>query len=341
MSSLSFEFGNRTVAQIIYDSSIEIPAHQRPEMWDKKRQSRLIETIMGGRPMPNLTLNCIIADGKRINWLEDGQQRYISMKKFVDNQLSWNDKFYKDLTQDEQLKFLIYRVPFITYENATRKEIIEIFDSLQCGMPLSPGHRFHARLDSPLVKYAIDRLLTPEKGFYARASAVWGEHSQKKDTKTKKLLMNAMAIAGGVVHGVEYITTSYDILGEILDTPFDEGKADARLDALLKVYEDADAEHPIPLAARKKQWEVGNLTGYVLATLLTSGMPSDIGSKWKEYIVNVRNGNDTLAILHANAPASRNWNSARWRIGYENVFVSRPDVESLEEQESDEEETNM
>jgi len=337
MSRLSFKFSGRSIKNIIEDECIKIPEHQRPEMWDKKRQSRLIETVMGGRPIPNLTLNFTIMDGKRIYWLEDGQQRYISLLKFRDNKISWNDKFFKDLTEDQRIQFLTYELPIITYENATRKEIIEIFDSLQSGMPLSPGHRFHARLDSPLVKYAIDRLLSPDKGFYARATAVWGEHSQKKDTKTKKSLMNAMAIVGGVVHGVEYITTSYDILGEMLDIPFDEVKADSRLDALLKVYEAADAQHPITLTDRKKQWNVGKLTGYILATLLTNGMPNDIATKWTEYIVNIRNGNDRLCILHANVPASRNWNSSRWRIGYENVFISRPNIESVEDIESDEE----
>ena len=339
MSRLSWRFSSRPIQQLLLDESIKIPEHQRPEMWDKDRQSRLIQTVMSGKPMPNLTLNFTIENGQRIHWLEDGHQRYMTLKKFHESKILYGDTYYKDLSQDLQIKFLTYDIPLITYENATRKEIIEIFDNLQRGMPLSPGHRFHARMDSPLVRYAIDRLLSPDKGFYARATAVWGEHSQKKDSKTKRFLMNAMALAGGVAHGVEYITTSYDILGDKLEETFDQVKADTYLDALLKIYEAADAEHAITLASKKRQWDVGKLSGYILATLLNpSTNMVEMSAAWKDYIVKVRNGEDTFDVLYANAPASRNWNSERWRIGFDNVFVNRPEVIACDdEDESDEE----
>jgi hypothetical protein len=63
----------------------------------------------------------------------------------------------------------------------------------------------------------------------------------------------------------------------------------------------------------------------------------EMSAAWKDYIVKVRNGEDTFDVLYANAPASRNWNSERWRIGFDNVFVNRPDVIDLNEDESEEE----
>lgn len=336
MSRLSYEFSSRTVKSLLEDDSIDIPDHQRPEMWLKDRQQRLIKTIMDGLPIPNLTLNDTITNGKRIRWLEDGQQRYISMKKFFNNQLDYENVFYKDFKEDQRFKFLTYKIPILTYENASRAEIIQIFDNLNHGVPLSPGHRFHARLDSPLVKYARDRLLTPEKHFYARASAIWGAHPFNKDTKTKKNLMNAMALAGGAAHGVECITTSYDVLGPLLQTTFDTAKADVFLDKLIAVYEAADAVYAITPADKKKQWDAGKISGYILASLI-HGYTPDLVDMWSSYLVNVRKGDDTLAVLHAKKPASRNWNSNRWRIGYENVFVTRPTELEADDASTDDE----
>jgi hypothetical protein len=268
--------------------------------------------------------------------LEDGQQRYISMKKFLNNQLDYENVFYKDFKEDQRFKFLTYKIPILTYENASRAEIIQIFDNLNHGVPLSPGHRFHARLDSPLVKYARERLLTPEKHFYSRASAIWGAHPFNKDTKTKKNLMNAMALAGGAAHGVECITTSYDVLGPLLQNTFDTSKADGFLDKLIAVYEAADAVYAITPVDKKKQWDAGKISGYILASLI-HGYTPDLVEMWSSYIVNVRKGDDTLAVLHAKKPASRNWNSNRWRIGYENVFITRPTELEADDASTDDE----
>jgi hypothetical protein len=323
MSRLSYEFSSRTIKNLLEDDSIDIPDHQRPEMWSRDRQQRLIKTIMDGLPIPNLILNDTITNGKRVRWLEDGQQRYISMKKFMDNKLDYENLHYKDLDENHRFKFLTYKIAILTYENATRAEIIQIFDNVNNGVPLSTGHRFHARLDSPLVKFARERILTPEKHFYARASAIWGAHPFNKDTKTKRNLMNAMALAGGAAHGVECITTSYDVLGPLLHNTFDTERADGFLDKLISVYEAADAVYAITPADKKKQWEAGRISGYILASLI-HGYTPNLVDLWAIYLVNVRKGDDSLAVLHAKKPASRNWNSNRWRIGYENVFVTRP-----------------
>jgi hypothetical protein len=323
-----YDFNTRNINDILTDESIQIPEHQRPEMWKEKRQSGLINTIMSGLPMPNITLREEIVDNKRIRWLEDGQQRFISIKKFYENKLQWNTThYYKDLTEEQKRKFQIYKICILTYDNASQDETIHIFDSFQNGVALTPGQRFHARLETPLVKYARDRLLTPEKHFHQRAVSVWGPHRFSDDTKTKKILVNAMAIAGGVAHGVEHITTSYDILGPKLIETFDVTFADSILDKLLSVFEGADAIHAITIADKKKQWDAGKITGYILYSLLQfPDSHEDIIDGWIGYLVSLRNGTSSLSILHTNMPPSRNWNSNRWRIGYENVFEGLPDV---------------
>lgn len=318
---ITYEFTSRSLRDIVNDTNIQIPEHQRPEIWNQKLQTQLIDTIMSGRPMPNITFREEINQGTRTLWLEDGQQRYISIKKFIDNRLQWNNRWYRDFTTDEQIHILTYRIGMLLYSNATYEETIAIFDTFQNGKPLSPGQRFHARRETPLVRYARERLLSSHQHFYDRASAVWGPHTFNSDTKTKRVLMNAMAIVGGIVRGVESITTSYDILGPHLSEEFDVAAADQLLDQLLRVYESANARQPSATSHKKHYWPVGNVTGYILATFLE--FPSiipDLSNKWSHFLVAARRGERNIDELLEGVPASRSWNSTRWRIGYLNIF---------------------
>ena len=328
MPRLHYEFNTRCVNELLMDEAIQIPEHQRPEMWQVRRQEGLIDTIMSGLPMPNLTFRHEIANNNVIHWMEDGQQRYISMRKFHDNTLAWNSRYFKDLTESERLHFLSYKISILVYRNATITETIKIFDNFQNGVSLTPGQRFHARLNTKLVMYAREKLLTPGKGFNSRLTQVFGPLEHTKDTKTKKILVNAMALAGGVAHGVNFITTSYDILGPILDTPFDETIADERLDNIIRVFEVTDKAFPLTSTQKKKQWPVGYIIGYMLAHLLDDTHQVDVWTNiWVQFLTDMRNGVSSISLVHHGMPASRNWNADRWRIGYNNVISPPSNIE--------------
>jgi hypothetical protein len=341
MSSLSYTVTTRLVNDILNDSSIQIPEHQRPEMWKKPRQERLIQTVMTRLLMPPLLFREEIEDGRRIRWLEDGQQRFISLRKFYNNQIHWDGRTFEQLTDQERMRFLSYSLPVMTFESATKEETIIIFDIFQNGVPLTPGQRCHAQQHTKLVKYATTRILKQGTTFYTRACAVWGTHDAAKDTKTKTYLMNAMAIVGGLVLGPEYITTSYDILGPHLNKDFDEEAIDSLLDTLLKVYERADEALTIPMAEKKKQWDVGRFTGYILWTLVQGYFSSneEFLEKWSEFLVSYRRNSVRLVELHANKPASRSWTSDRWYQGVKNIFEVPPTAEEILRRQEQEQET--
>lgn len=321
-SQLTYDIFPRCLRDVMGDKQIQIPEHQRPEMWDLKRQERLIGTIMTGLPMPNLTLREELTSEGRVKWLEDGHQRYSTIKKFMENRLAWKNRFYREFTPDEIIHFQTYKLALTVFENATRKEVIEIFDSFQNGMPLRPGHRFHSQKDSLLVSYVRQRLMTPGEGLYDRAAAVWGPHSCNADTKTKKHLTNAMALGGGVAHGVEFIVTSYDILGEKLEKPFDTVAADRFLEALLSIYERSHEGGNEPNKKEKaKRWDVGYLSGYILYSLMSfPSFEREISDDWVEYLIGLQQDERTIGELHAGMPKSRNWNAGRWRTGCKNLF---------------------
>ena len=146
-----------------------------------------------------------------------------------------------------------------------------------------------------------------------------------------------MAIAGGVVYGADHIITSYDVLGPMLNREFDVRQADNLLDKLLKVYETvADENRPFTSDEKKMHWRVGELTGYVLASLI-SDSSDDMITKWSTYVKSVRDKDRRYGDLHANKPKSRNWNAARWRQGYENIFVNNVVADANAETDSSDE----
>ena len=335
-TAFKYEYGVSSIGALIGDESLEIPEHQRGEMWNFKRQESLIETIMLGHPMPNLMRRAVVVDGCIIHYLEDGHQRYITMKKFNEGNLVWKGRRYADLTEHERMHFHTYTISMLTYRGGTIADVIRIFDVIQNGVPLNPGQRFHSRINTPLVKYAR-QIITPGTQFYARITSVFGAHNYAYDTISKKMLMNAMALAGGAAHGINFITTSYDILGPKLMDEFDEAVANNRIDKVLCIFERADALKAITLQQQKKQWNVGQLTGYILASLVKYPEDADVWSdKWVSYICDIRDGTSSIDILHYNKPASRNWNEERWRIGLENIN-NPPERIASEDSPSDDE----
>jgi hypothetical protein len=93
-------------------SEIYVPDYQREFVWDITRQSRLIESIILGLPIPLL----FVAEIKESGKLEivDGSQRVRTLAAFIKNKLrltnlrtldSLNDFCFKDLAPSRQRKF--------------------------------------------------------------------------------------------------------------------------------------------------------------------------------------------------------------------------------------------
>jgi hypothetical protein len=60
------------------------PAYQRQFRWDAKRQSRLIESVLLGIPVPPLFLATNVAEGSSTSWeVVDGLQRLLSLVHFL------------------------------------------------------------------------------------------------------------------------------------------------------------------------------------------------------------------------------------------------------------------
>lgn len=107
-----------------YDGKLDIrPKYQREFVYKPEQRDAVIETIKKGFP-----LNVMYWMKREDGGYEvlDGQQRTISIGQYVNGDFSLNDRFFHNLTKEEQDKILDYEL-FIYFCEGTDKERIDWF----------------------------------------------------------------------------------------------------------------------------------------------------------------------------------------------------------------------
>ena len=109
---------------VAYDGKLDIrPKYQREFVYTGKQRDAVIETIKKSFP-----LNVMYWMKNNAGNFEvlDGQQRTISIGQYVNGDFSLNDRFFHNLTKEEQNKILDYEL-FIYFCEGTDKERIDWF----------------------------------------------------------------------------------------------------------------------------------------------------------------------------------------------------------------------
>ncbi|MBQ8985498.1 DUF262 domain-containing protein [Candidatus Saccharibacteria bacterium] len=140
-----------------YGGKLDIrPKYQREFIYDLERQRKVIDTILNKRP-----LNIIYwVSTKNGNYeLLDGQQRTLSICKFLDHRYHIEDKdgnkFYFDtLPKEQQQKILNYELEICVCEG-DENEILEWFKTINIsGLELKPQERLNAVYSGPWTEDA-------------------------------------------------------------------------------------------------------------------------------------------------------------------------------------------
>lgn len=305
-----------------YDEGVVvIPEHQRPFIWKHKQQESLVETVARNMPIPNIILCETYTNGKKRRWVEDGQQRFMSLRKFVKGQsndggvLRFENKTFEELSIQQQCKFMNYKIGITEYWDATQLERETLFDRYQNGTPLTTGQRYwHFKNSSPLVKFAINTFMVPGCGLNTMGYKIWGKKDLHDDTARKLNLERAVNLCAGAAFGVEFITRSYDTIGPKLLLKFDEAAALDTLTTVLQIVDNVCKSGKYVAKERKKLWDGGNLVCYVLYALLTH-----TNIDWTEFVSATTSFQDLMNTLHANISKSRVWCPERWETGISNV----------------------
>ena len=129
------------------DNELYVPDYQREFIWDFKHQSRFIESLFLGLPVPFI----FSAEIKETGRLEivDGSQRIRTLAAFMDNELRlcslqkltlMNDCYYKDLPNALQRSFKNISIRMIVLSSKATEEVRnEMFDRINTSsVPLLP-----------------------------------------------------------------------------------------------------------------------------------------------------------------------------------------------------------
>jgi len=109
---------------VAYDGKLDIrPKYQREFVYKEKQRNAVIETIKNSFPL-NVMYWMIREDGGYE--VLDGQQRTISIGQYVTGDFSLNDRFFHNLTREEQDKILDYEL-MIYFCEGTDKERLDWF----------------------------------------------------------------------------------------------------------------------------------------------------------------------------------------------------------------------
>ncbi len=137
------DFNTKTINSFIEEGAIKIPPFQRNYVWDRKRASKLIESLILGLPVPQVFL---YEEGNNDFLVIDGQQRLMTVFFFAKERFPRKEK-------RSTLRKLF------NAEGGISEEILqddEYFESFKLSLPTLPGekkNKFAGRTYSTLAEF--------------------------------------------------------------------------------------------------------------------------------------------------------------------------------------------
>ena len=121
---------------IVFDNAV-----QRGHVWDIKRDSLLIESMVIGYPIPPFYAKR--GETKVFDML-DGKQRSSAIRRYLNNEYALTGvseelegKYFSDLPQEVQDEIISYSLTVYYFEDITDEEVNEMFYRLNNGKPLT------------------------------------------------------------------------------------------------------------------------------------------------------------------------------------------------------------
>ncbi|WP_084676949.1 DUF262 domain-containing protein [Massilia niastensis] len=221
--SVRYDIRDLTVEVIVakYDSSLDevnsekvtdpgkynyifIPEYQRDFTWDRKRQSKLIESIILGLPIPFI----FVAENKDSSWeIVDGSQRVRTLHSFVRNELELNNlesldalNGYKfnELDVSRRGKILSTALRLIVLSEETADDVKkDMFERINRGSDLlKPMEKRKGIYIGPFNEFLYDYCKTEEKFSNLTLIDKWLEKRQERE----ELLLRFFAISENDMH---------------------------------------------------------------------------------------------------------------------------------------------
>ena len=211
-------------------------AVQRGYVWDKKRKSLLIDSIITGYPIPAF----FAAKNENGYDMLDGKQRSITVHDFINNEFALsglddyetedgaliplNDKHFNELPEDIQDIILSYSFTIYYFDGISDDEISEMFYRLNNGKPLSAFDQMRVKIkDHAKIKeisqHSIFNSALTEKALASNkaedvAMKAWAILYMNNPSFERKELEPVLTVASISDDEVNNIKTAFDRLLE-------------------------------------------------------------------------------------------------------------------------------
>jgi len=291
IGALNAQFAGRE-GDIDYEPTklVHIHRRQRPYVWNQEMQTVLLDSILTGYYIPPIISSSVFetcsCDNKIREKREvlDGGNRITTFRRILNG-------YIRELTDAERTAIMSYSITFVVMRGMTNKAQCTMFRRLNKNIKVSDGQLYAMSDDSNLVKEALAFL--NDDNYPLRGLIL--EHffdTRGADNNGRKNLENAVALVSGALNGPHYITKSYNIQEEKVEShePIDRNII---IDILSNVFHIFTlANQVLPLTDRRKlksQLTVGKWLGAMLYDILTH--PNEIEetqNRWAKYIIAVR-----------------------------------------------------
>jgi hypothetical protein len=187
-------------------------AIQRNSVWKKEQKQKLIDSVLHGYPIPPIFSQ---ATEDEMYWMLDGKQRNTAWFEYLDNQfplpkgikpvrvrkkdgsgdveyIEVEGKFFKDLPEVLQERFMNRDIIMMEVSNATDEEIEEMFQRLNNGSALSKMELNRAKSGAEIMTYINQVAAMPFFSKYAFIS----ETSRTRFVDQEMILQTMLLLDG-------------------------------------------------------------------------------------------------------------------------------------------------
>ena len=196
------------------------PRYQRGEAWAENKQSLLIDTILMGYDVPKLYFSANKAPALHNYDVVDGQQRLLSIYRFLGLELNGNGQpltlkrkdglewqegntlIFADLNKQQKEQFLSYKVTVTIVKDASNDQLRRLFLRLQMGSILN-----QAELRNALSSVNGDNInaLVENHPFFAKTAIPMGRY--KRQDYLAQAVVHARAVESGEFGAVDAAAT--------------------------------------------------------------------------------------------------------------------------------------
>jgi len=140
-------------------AKLRIPDHQRFYVWTASHKEALVDSVMKNCPVPLMVFTQHVVNGEIAWFIQDGQQRLMTLQKFILGQFTWNNKYFAQLSERERSFFLNFKINYELIYNPTADQVADIFERLNSGKPLTDNDKFFNRRQSPVIAFILEELI--------------------------------------------------------------------------------------------------------------------------------------------------------------------------------------